>query len=90
MTELPVTVDPGRLRAVADHLEQAADALTGCPVPGPDPGALRGSAVGALAGPPGAAAQVRQLATDLHGWASAARNSADALANADRDNASRL
>jgi hypothetical protein len=82
-------VDLTGLRAVADHVTAAADAIAEMRWPGMDADELNGSAVGRIAGPDLVAARLTDVVANMRGWALAAHMSADAFDRAERRNAVR-
>jgi hypothetical protein len=90
MTETPVTVDLDRLRAIAGRVEHCAHTLATFRVLGLDSADLPGAVVSGIAGPAQGAARLTDVLTSIQNWAHAARISARAFENADRDNATRM
>lgn len=82
-------VDLTALRAVADRISDAADAIAEIRWPAA-PSELPGSAVGAVAAPDLVAAQLADVIATMRGWAADARMSADAFAWADQGGADRF
>ena len=83
-------VDLGALRAVADHVTEAADAIDEMrwpPLPTDD---LSGSSVGSVPAPDLIAAKLTDVIANMRGWAVAAHLSADAFERADRRSANRF
>ncbi|GFG54965.1 hypothetical protein CQY20_16830 [Mycolicibacterium agri] len=83
-------VDLDALRAVADRVTEAADAIAGMQwhaLPADD---LRGSATGRVAAPDLIAAKLADVVDNMRGWAVAARMSADAFERADTRSADRF
>ena len=83
-------VDLNALRAVADHVTEAADAIAEMRWPTLDPDDLPGSAVGNIAAPVLVAARLTDVVAKMRGWALAAHMSADAFERADRRNGERF
>lgn len=82
-------VDLAALRAVADRVTEAADAIAEILWP-TLPTELPGSAVGAVAAPDLIAARLADVLANMRGWAVAARMSADAFEQADGRGADRF
>jgi hypothetical protein len=76
-------VDLVQLRAVADQVMSAADALAEMRWPALDADGLRGSAVSRIAAPDLIAARLDDVVGNMRGWAVAAHMSADAFERAD-------
>jgi hypothetical protein len=85
-TEIDVTA----LRAVADHVTEAADAIAELPWPAMPVEEVSGSAVGALSAPVLIAAKLTDVIANMRGWAVAARMAADAFEGADNRSADRF
>jgi len=83
-------VDLVQLRAVADQVMSAADALAEMRWPALDADELRGSAVCRIAAPDLIAARLDDVVANMRGWAVAAHMSADAFQRADGRNAGRF
>lgn len=84
-------VDLTRLRAVADHVAEAAGAIAEIRWSQMDLNALlSGSAVSGVAAPDVIAARVHDVVTSMRGWARAAHMSADALERSDIRSADRI
>ncbi len=83
-------VDLGALRAVADHVIEAADAIAEIHWPALPADQLKGSAVGSVPAPDLIAAKLTDVIANMRGWAMAARMSADAFERADRRSADRF
>ena len=83
-------VDLSALRAVADRVTEAADAIAEMRWPTLPTDELRGSAVGNVAAPDLIAAKLTDVIANMRGWAVAAHMSADAFERADRGNADRF
>jgi hypothetical protein len=90
MTEIPLTVAPNRLRAVANRVERCAHTLARFEFPGLDPDALAGSLVGNIPSPAWVASGLPDVLALMRWWADTARLSASAFENTDRDNAARM
>jgi hypothetical protein len=93
MGEIPVEVDVTQLRGVADQIRAAADRIAELRFPGLDPDELRGSAVGGITeivAPILLAARIEDLVAHMHGWAVAARMSADAFERTEEHNLGRF
>jgi hypothetical protein len=90
MTDTPVSVDLNRLRAVANRVERSANALSKFRFPGLCEEDLIDSSVAGLASPALMASRLETLVVLMHGWADAARMSADALEHTEQQNAVRL
>ncbi|HKV21946.1 MAG TPA: hypothetical protein VJR50_23190 [Mycobacterium sp.] len=83
-------VDLDALRAVADHVTQAADAIAESHWPAMPSDELAGSTVGALPAPDLIAAKLTDVIANMRGWAVAARMAADAFERADSRSADRF
>jgi hypothetical protein len=83
-------VDLDALRAVADHVTQAADAIAEIHWPAMPSDELAGSTVGALPAPDLIAAKLTDVIANMRGWAVAARMAADAFESADSRSADRF
>jgi len=90
MTQIPVSIDPNRLRAVADRVEQYTGVLAGLPIPRIEAVDLTGAAVSAMADPLQVASRLTDLLSSMRDWATLVRRSASAFENVDHDNAQRL
>jgi hypothetical protein len=83
-------VDLDALRAVADHVTEAADTIAEMRWPALPADELKGSAVGGVAAPDLIAAKLSDVVANMRGWAVAAHMSADAFERADRRGADRF
>ena len=83
-------VDLGALRAVADHVTEAADAIDEMRWPTMPTDDLPGSSVRSVAAPDLIAAKLTDVIANMRGWAVAAHLSADAFERADRRSANRF
>jgi hypothetical protein len=83
-------VDLDALRAVADHVTDAADAIAEIHWPALPAEALRGSTVGSVPAPDLIAAKLTDVIANMRGWAVAARMAADAFERADSRSADRF
>lgn len=83
-------VDLDRLRTVADRVWASAEEIGGMQWPGPDPGALAGSATAGSVSPTVVTAQLEDVVADMRGWVLAARDAADAFERADHDGGGRI
>jgi hypothetical protein len=83
-------VDLVQLRAVADQVMSAAEALAEMRWPTLDADELHGSAVGRIAAPDLIAARLDDVLANMRGWAVAAHMSVDAFERADGRNAARF
>jgi hypothetical protein len=83
-------VDLTGLRAVADHVMAAAEAIAEMRWPTLDADELRGTAVGGIAAPDLVAARLTDVVGNMRGWALAAHMSADAFERAEGRNAGRM
>jgi hypothetical protein len=83
-------VDLKQLRAVADHVMEAADTMAEMRWPSLDPDDLQGSVVARVAAPDLIAARLTDVVANMRGWAVAAHMSADAFEGADRRSADRF
>ncbi len=83
-------VDLGALRAVADHVTEAADAIDEMRWPTMPTDDLPGSSVGIVPAPDLIAAKLTDVIANMRGWAVAAHLSADAFERADRRSANRF
>ena len=90
MSENPLTVDLIRLRAVANRVEGAADAIGRFRFAGLHDEDLAGSAVIEVASPALVAARLDGVVSDLRSWAGSARMSAAAFENAEQNGVARL
>jgi hypothetical protein len=83
-------VDLNALRAVADHVTEAAEAIAELHWPAMPVDELRGSTTGAVPAPDLIAAKLTDVVANMRGWAVAARMAADAFERADRRSADRF
>jgi hypothetical protein len=83
-------VDLAGLRAVADHVTSAADAIAEMHWPGLDSDGLNGSAVSLVAAPDLVAARLTDVVANMRGWALAANMSAGAFDRAESRNTARM
>ena len=83
-------VDLDALRAVADHVTDAADAIAEIHWPTLPAEALTGSTVGNVPAPDLIAAKLTDVIANMRGWAVAARMAADAFERADSRSADRF
>ena len=83
-------VDLNALRAVADHVTEAADAIAEMRWPALPTDELKGSSVGGVTAPDLIAAKLTDVIANMRGWAVAAHMSADAFERADRRSADRF
>ena len=83
-------VDLNALRAVADHVTEAADTIAGMRWPATPVDELRGSSTGAVPAPDLIAAKLTDVIANMRGWAVAARMAADAFERADKSSADRF
>jgi len=83
-------VDLNALRAVADHVTEAADTIAEIHWPTMPASELAGSAVGNVAAPDLIAAKLTDVIANMRGWAVAARMAADAFERADVRSADRF
>ena len=83
-------VDLDALRAVADHVTEAADTIAEFHWPTMPADELPGSAVGNVAAPDLIAAKLTDVIANMRGWAVAARMAADAFERADVRSADRF
>ncbi|WP_123025782.1 DUF7162 family protein [Mycolicibacterium stellerae] len=83
-------VDLNALRAVADHVTEAADAIAEMHWPTTPADELRGSSTGAVPAADLIAAKLSDVIANMRGWAVAARMAADAFERADRRSADRF
>jgi hypothetical protein len=83
-------VDLNALRAVADHVTEAADTIAEIHWPTMPADELAGSAVGNVAAPDLIAAKLTDVIANMRGWAVAARMAADAFERADVRGADRF
>ena len=83
-------VDLNALRAVADHVTEAAVAIAEMHWPTLPVGQLRGSSTGCVPAPDLIAAKLADVIANMRGWAVAARMAADAFERADRHSADRF
>jgi hypothetical protein len=90
MAETPLTVDLTQLRKIANRVERSAAAIGRFRFPGLHEDDLLGSGVGDIASPALMAARLDTLVALMGGWADAARMSANAFEDAERDNAAHI
>jgi hypothetical protein len=83
-------VDLDALRAVADHVTDAADAIAEIHWPALPAEALTRSTVGSVPAPDLIAAKLTDVIANMRGWAVAARMAADAFERADSHSADRF
>ena len=83
-------VDLDALRAVADHVTQAADAIAEIDWPPMPSAELAGSTVATVPAPVLIAAKLADVIANMRGWAVAARMAADAFERADSRSADRF
>jgi hypothetical protein len=83
-------VDLDALRAVADHVTDAADAIAEIHWPTLPAEVLTGSVVGNVPAPDLIAAKLTDVIANMRGWAVAARMAADAFERADSRSADRF
>jgi len=83
-------VDLDALRAVADRVTDAADAIAEIHWPTLPAEALTGSTVGNVPAPVLIAAKLNDVIANMRGWAVAARMAADAFERADSRSADRF
>lgn len=83
-------VDLSALRAVADRVAEAADAIAETHWPTMPADELKGSAVGRVPAPDLIAAKLTDVIANMRGWAVAARMAADAFERADTRSADRF
>jgi hypothetical protein len=83
-------VDLDALRAVAEHVTEAADGIAEFHWPTVPADELKGSAVGNVPAPDLIAAKLADVIANMRGWAVAARMAADAFEGADRGSAERF
>lgn len=83
-------VDLDALRAVADHVTDAADSIAEMHWPAMPAAELTGSAVGSVPAPDLIAAKLTDVVANMRGWAVAARMAADAFERADSRSADRF
>ncbi len=83
-------VDLGALRAIADHVTEAADSIAEMHWPTISADELTGSAVGRVPAPALIAAKLTDVLANMRGWAVAARMAADAFEGADSRSAERF
>ena len=82
-------VDLSALRAVADHVTGAADAIAEIQW-STTPDELKGSQTGSVPAPDLIAAKLADVIANMRGWAVAARMAADAFERADKRSADRF
>ncbi|CAN5578251.1 hypothetical protein BH09ACT8_BH09ACT8_27090 [soil metagenome] len=90
MAEIPLTVDPSRLRTVADRVDRAAAAISRLRIAGLHAEDLPGSAVSGAVSRALVASRLHDVVVNLQAWAAAARMSASAFANAEQNGVARL
>jgi hypothetical protein len=90
MPETPFTLDPTRLRAMAERVERAAGTVDRARYTGLCSDDLPGSATAGVAAPVLVAERLADALTELLQWAASTRKSVDAFAIVDRDHADRL
>ena len=83
-------VDVHRLVQLADRIAGIADDIEALRCPTLDATALPASAVAAVTAAPALADEFDDMVTGLRGWALAARRSAEAFEQVDRDGGARL
>ncbi|OBB03047.1 hypothetical protein A5662_00940 [Mycobacteriaceae bacterium 1482268.1] len=83
-------VDLSALRAVADHVTEAADTIAELHWPSMPVVQLKGSAVGSVPAADLIAAKLADVIANMRGWAVAARMAADAFEQADGRSADRF
>ena len=83
-------VDLNALRAVADHVTEAAEAIAEMHWSTMPVGDLRASSTGSVPAPDLIAAKLTDVIANMRGWAVAARMAADAFERADRHSAERF
>jgi len=83
-------VDLDALRAVADHVTQAAEAIAEIDWPTMPYAELTGSTVATVPAPDLIAAKLADVIANMRGWAVAARMAADAFERADSRSADRF
>jgi hypothetical protein len=83
-------VDLDALRAVAEHVTEAADGIAEMHWPTVPADELKGSAVGNVPAPDLIAAKLADVIANMRGWAVAALMAADAFERADRGSAERF
>ena len=83
-------IDLDALRAVADHVTEAADGIAEIHWPAMPADQLAGSSVGGVPAPDLIAAKLSDVIANMRGWAVAARMAADAFERADVDSADRF
>ena len=83
-------VDLDALRAVADHVTNAANAIAEIHWPALPADELPGSTVGTVPAPDLIAAKLIDVIANMRGWAVAARMAADAFERADSRSADRF
>lgn len=90
MEEIPVTIDPDRLRAVANRVEQSADTVGRFRGAGLPAAALPGSTLATATDPAITAALLDPLLDRLRAWAQLARLAAATVERADEEAGSAL
>lgn len=83
-------VDLSALRALADHVAEAADAIAEIHWSAMPVDELKGSQTGTVPAPDLIAAKLADVIANMRGWAVAARMAADAFERADRRSAERF
>ena len=83
-------VDLSALRAVADHVTEAADAIAEIHWPTAPVDELKSSQTGTVPAPDLIAAKLADVIANMRGWAVAARMAADAFERADKRSADRF
>jgi hypothetical protein len=83
-------VDLSAVRAVAEHVTEAADAIAEMHWPTMPIDELKGSRTGSVPAPDLIAAKLTDVIANMRGWAVAARMAADAFERADRRSADRF
>jgi hypothetical protein len=83
-------VDLSALRAVADHVAEAADAIAEIHWSAMPVDELKGSQTGTVPAPDLIAAKLADVIANMRGWAVAARMAADVFERADRRSAERF
>lgn len=83
-------IDLGALRAVADQVTEAADAIAQMHWPTMPSDELEGAAVSRVPAPALIAAKLTDVIANMRGWAVAARMAADAFERTDQRSADRF
>jgi len=83
-------VDLNALRAVADHVTEAADTIAELHWPATPVDELPASSTGAVPAPDLIAAKLADVIANMRGWSVAARMAADAFERADTGSADRF